>query len=170
MTARKSPLQTDIFSLISENLALPQTVAGQTDGILKAQAEFLSGMEEIARDWLQRRRQGNEIAIQAAEKIFSCKDPSEMMVAYFDWLGGAMRRLSEEATALSEGAFAVTASATKAGGNGAAASAPRAKPAKAKAKAKGKSRAKAKAKAKPALHPAPEPAQPAAKPVQRLAS
>ena len=169
MTAKKTPQSSDFLSLFTENLGLPETLASQTDGMLKAQAELLSGMEEITRDWLQRRREANELAIRAAERIFGSTDPSEMMVAYFDWLGGAMRRLSDDATALSERAFSVTASATKIGASGAAAAASRPKGKTVKTKPARKAH-----KAKPALRAAPQPAQPgpvavAVEPKQRLA-
>lgn len=153
MTAKKTPPMTDLLALFTENLGLPDTLTSQTDGILKAQSELLSGLEDIARDWLQRRREANETAIRAAERICACSDPSEMMVAYFDWLGGAMRRLSDDATALSEKAFAVTASASRVGANGAGRPRPKAKPARAKP-AKSKSK---KAKAGPRAAPQPAP-------------
>ena len=144
MTAKKIPLPTDILALMTKNFALPEIVSGQNDTMLQAQAKLLAGMEEITREWLQRRREANETGIRAAERICSCTDPSEMMVAYFDWLGGALRRLSDDTTALSEKALALTASATSAGANGAAK--PKAKPAKAKAKPKAKAKAKAESK------------------------
>ena len=121
MTARKTPISADFFATLTENMALPQTVAEQADGMLKAQSELLSGMEAITRDWLQRRREANEVAIRAAERICSSGDPGEMLVAYFDWLGGSLRRLTDDMSSFSEKAFAVTATATKAGGKGAAA-------------------------------------------------
>lgn len=121
MTARKTPVSADFFASLTENMALPQTIAEQADGMLKAQSELLSGMEAMARDWLERRREANEVAIRAAERICSSGDPGEMLVTYFDWLGGSLRRLTDDVTSFSEKAFAVTATATKAGGNGAAA-------------------------------------------------
>jgi membrane protein involved in colicin uptake len=157
MTAKKTFLPTDILSLMSENFALPESLTGQSDGMFQAQAKLLAGMEEITREWLQRRREANETGIRAAEHICSCTDPSEMMVAYFDWLGGALRRLSDDTTALSEKALALTASATRAGANGAAK--PKAKAAKAKAQGKAKAKA-AKAEAKPAAQTAAASAQP----------
>ena len=51
----------------------------------------------------------------------SSGDVSEMLVAYFDWLGGAVRRLTDDATALSEKCFEVTASVAMAGRDGASA-------------------------------------------------
>jgi hypothetical protein len=183
MTAKKTPFQTDILSILSEfseNFGMPGTMANQAGGVLKAQAQMMSGMEEIARDWLQRRNEANELAIRAAERICSSGDPSAMMVAYFDWLGGALRRLSDDTTALSEKAFAVTTLATQAGASGAAAPSSKAKAKTAKAAktaktAKTKPKAKrAKPQAKPALQAAQPSAQQtaAARPVeprQRLA-
>ena len=169
MTAKKTFLPTDILALMSENFALPESLTGQTDGIFQAQAKLLSGMEEITREWLQRRNEANETGIRAAEHICSCTDPSEMMVAYFDWLGGALRRLSDDTTALSEKALALTASATQAGAKSAAK--PKAKAAKAKPKAKAKAKA-AKAEPKPAAAAAtaqPSPAVRAVEPKHRLA-
>ena len=154
MTAKKTLLPMDILSLMSENFALPETLTGQADGMFQAQAKLFSGMEEITREWLQRRNEANESGIRAVERICSCTDPSEMMVAYFDWLGGALRRLSEDTTALSEKALALTASAARTGANGGAK--PKAKAAKAKPKAKA-----AKAGAKPAAQTAAATAQPA---------
>jgi len=149
MTAKKTPVHADLFASLTENLALPQTISEQADSMLKAQSELLSGMEDITRDWLKRRNEANETAIRAAERIYSSGDPSEMMVAYFDWLGGMLRRLTDDVTACSEKAFAVTASATKAGGNGAAAArrakAPSVKPgARGKLKIKGAPKAETK--------------------------
>jgi len=149
MTAKKTFLPTDILSLMSENFALPESLKGQT-GILQAQATLLAGMQEITREWLQRRNEANESGIRAVERICSCTDPSEMMVSYFDWLGGALRRLSEDTTALSDKALALTASAARTSAK------PKAKAAKAKPKAKA-----AKAGAKPAAQTAAATAQPA---------
>lgn len=171
MTAKKTPVTADIFASITENMALPQTIAEQADGMLKAQTELLSGMEEITRDWLQRRREANEQAIRAAERICSSNDPSEMMVTYFDWLGGSLRRLTDDVTALSEKAFAVTASATKAGGNGASA-ALRSKAGALRPGSRGKLKIKraSKAESKVALHAASAAsAQPVGEAKQRLA-
>ena len=166
MTTKKTPLPTDILALMTKNFALPEIVTGQNDGMLKAQARLLSGMEEITREWLQRRREANEVGIRAAEHICSCTDPSEMMVAYFDWLGGALRRLSDDTTALSEKALALTASATSAGANGS--TKPKAKAATAKRKTKSKAKA-AKAESKPAMQAAPPAAVRAVEPKHRLA-
>lgn len=167
MTARKSPSETDLFAMFTENMALLETLAHHP-GMFKAQAEMLNGMEEITRDWLQRRRDDNESAMRAAERIFSSGDVSEMLITYCGWLGGTVRRFTDSATELSEKAFAVTASATKAGTNGASAAKPKAKSAKPKSKPK----AAQKAEAKPAVHVARQPTS-IAEPIdlkQRLAS
>ncbi len=155
MTARKSPFETDLFAMFTENMTLLETLAHHA-GMFKAQAELLNGMEEITRDWLQCRSDDNESATRAAERIFSSGDASEMLVAYCDWLGGTVRRFTDSATDLSEKAFAVTASATKAGTNGA--SAAKSKPKSAKPKSKPKAKAAQKAEAKPAVHVAQKPA------------
>jgi len=119
MTAKKSP--SDLFAMIDDTMALREMIASQADGMLKAQAELLEGVEEITRDWLDHRREDNETALKAAERMTSSGDVGEMLIAYFDWLGGAVRRLTDDATALSEKCFEVTASAALAGRNGASA-------------------------------------------------
>lgn len=149
MTERNSPFEADLFAMFTENMTLLETLAHHA-GMFKAQAEMLNGMEKITRDWLQRRRDDNESATRAAERIFSSGDVSEMLVAYCDWLGGTVRRFTDSATELSEKAFAVTASATKAGTNGASAAKPKAK--STKPKSKPKATAAQKAEAKPAVH------------------
>lgn len=143
MTAKKSPLQQELMSIMAENTALPQLIAQHTESILQAQAELLEGFEAIANDFLDRRRVDNDTAIKAAERIYGSGDPSEMLIAYFDWLGGTVRRFTDDAAAMSEKAFSVAASAAKAGRNGASLAKPKAKPApKRKAKPKRKAEAK----------------------------
>jgi uncharacterized FAD-dependent dehydrogenase len=149
MTAKKSPFQQDLMTMMADNMALmadntalPQLIAEHTDGMLKAQAEFLDGFEKLTREFLDRRRVDNETAIKAAQKISGCGDVNEMLVAYFDWLGGTVRRLTDDTTAMSEKAFAVAASAAKAGQNGAATDKAKSKPAKRKAKPKRKAETK----------------------------
>ncbi len=138
MTAKNSP--TNLFAMIDDTMAMREMIESQTEGMRKAQAELLEGVEEITRDWLDRRREDNETALKAAERMTSSGDVSEMLVAYFDWLGGAVRRLTGDATALSEKYFEITASVAMAGRNGA--SAPRiqktAQTSKPKTKAKAK--------------------------------
>ena len=170
MTARKTPISsTDFFASLTENMALPQTIADQADGMLKAQSELLSGLEDITRDWLQRRREANELAIRAAERMCASGDPSEMLVAYFDWLGGSLRRLTDDVTTFSEKAFAVTASATKAGGNGASAALhSKARTVKSGSRGKLKIKSAPTAEAKVAIHAAPA-AAPTIEAKQRLA-
>lgn len=93
-----------------------------------------------------------------------------MMVAYFDWLGGMLRRLTDDVTACSEKAFAVTASATKAGGNGAAARRSKAPSVKPAARGKLKIKGAPKAGTKVAVRAAPPAApQPVVETKQRLA-
>lgn len=121
MTAKKAPLQSDVFTVFIENSALPETMAQHAGGLFKAQAELLDGYKEIARGWMEHRREDQESAVQAAERMYSCGNVNEVMIAYFDWLGGTIRRLTDNAAALSEKALAVTASAAKAGANGAVA-------------------------------------------------
>lgn len=117
MTAKTNP--TNLLAMIEDTMALREMIASQTDGVLKAQAELLEGVEKMTRDWLDRRRQDNETAIKAAERMTSLGDVNSMMVAYFDWLGGAVRRLTDDATMLSEKCFQVTAAAAMAGRSGA---------------------------------------------------
>ena len=119
MTAKKSP--TNLFAMIDDTMAMREMIESQTEGMRKAQAELLEGVEEITRDWLDRRREDNETALKAAQRMTASGDVSEMLVAYFDWLGGAVRRLTDDATALSEKYFEITASVALAGRNGASA-------------------------------------------------
>jgi uncharacterized protein YyaL (SSP411 family) len=119
MTAKKNP--SNLFAMIDDTMAMREMIESQTEGMRKAQAELLDGVEEITRDWLDRRREDNETALKAAERMTSSGDVSDVLVAYFDWLGGAVRRLTEDATALSEKYFEITASVAMAGRNGASA-------------------------------------------------
>lgn len=119
MTAKKNP--SNLFAMIDDTMAMREMIESQTEGMRKAQAELLEGVEEITRDWLDRRREDNETALKAAERMTSSGDVSDVLVAYFDWLGGAVRRLTEDATALSEKYFEITASVAMAGRNGASA-------------------------------------------------
>lgn len=172
MTAKKSPLQQELMSILAENTALPQLIAQHTESILQAQAELLEGFEAIANDFLDRRRADNETAIKAAERIYGSGDVGDMMVAYFDWLGGTVRRFTDDAAAMSEQAFAVAASAAKAGRSGAALTAPKAKAKpqpKRKAKPKRKAQAKRKAEEKPQPVVQPVTAAEVAAPKHRLA-
>lgn len=147
MTAKKNPLQQEFMVIMTDNTALPELIRQHTESILQAQTELLEGFEEIANDFLDRRRADNETAIKAVEKIYGSGDMGDMLVAYFDWLGGSVRRLTDDAAALSEQAFAVAASAAKAGRNGASLT-PSASKAKTKTRPKRKSKPK-KAQAKP---------------------
>ena len=148
MTAKKSPLQQELMAILADNTALPQLIAQHTESILQAHAELLEGFEEIANDFLDRRRVDNETAMKAAEKIYRSGDAGDMLVAYFDWLGGTVRRFTDDAAAMSEKAFAVAASAAKAGRNGATLAKPKAKP---QPKRKAKPKRKAQAKPQPVV-------------------
>ena len=136
MTAKKNPLPEDLMAALADNTALQQFIAEQTESMLKAQSELLEGFEEIANEFLDRRRVDNETAIKTAEKMYGSGDINDMLVAYFEWLGGTVRRLTEDAAAMSEKAFSVASAAAKAGRNGAAQAKAKAKP-KPKRKAAG---------------------------------
>ncbi|MFZ0693054.1 MAG: phasin family protein [Alphaproteobacteria bacterium] len=155
MTATKTPIETDLFAKFAESLALPETLARQTHDMLKSHTEMLNGIEEIAHGWFQLRRDANESAIRAAERMFSSSDVSEMLVAYCDWLGGAIRRFTDSATELNEKALAVTASASKAGTNGASAANSEAQPVKPMSNPN--ANAAQKVEPKPAVQAAPKP-------------
>jgi hypothetical protein len=152
MTAKKNPLQQDVMAMMADKTVLPQLIAEQTESLLKAQTELLEGFEEIASDFLDRRRVDNESAIKAAEKMYGSGDVNDMLVAYFDWLGGAVRRLTEDAAAIGEKAFSVAASAAKAGRNGASMAKPKAKP---QPKRKAKPKRKAAGPAQPVVQQVP---------------
>lgn len=155
MTATKTPFETGLFAIFTENMALPETLARQTHDMLKSHTEMLNSIEEIAHGWFQLRRDANESAVRAAERMFSSSDVSEMLVAYCDWLGGAVRRFTDSATELSEKALAVTAPASKAGTNSASAATSKAKPVKPKSNPN--ANAAQKAEPKPAVQAAPQP-------------
>jgi hypothetical protein len=115
MTTTRKSQPFDIFSAFTETTAPSQIAARQVDSWLKAQAEVLNGLEAITDEWLKRRREGNEAAIEAVEKMCSCKDVNDMLVVYFDWLGGSVRRLTEDASAMSERYVSLAARAVSAG-------------------------------------------------------
>jgi hypothetical protein len=115
MTTTRKGQPFDIFSAFTETSAAPQIAARQIDSWLKAQAEVLNGLETISDEWLKRRREGNEAAIEAVEKMCGCKDVNDMLVVYFDWLGGSVRRLTEDASAMTERCVSLAARAASAG-------------------------------------------------------
>lgn len=163
MTAKKNPLPEDLMAALADNTALQQFVAEQTESLLQAQSELLEGFEEIASEFLDRRRVDNETAIKAAEKMYGSGDINDMLVVYFEWLGGTVRRLTEDAAAMSEKAFSVASAAAKAGRNGASMAKPKAKP---QPKRKAKPKRKAAAPQPVVQH---VPAAEVAMPKQRLA-
>ncbi|MGB8274066.1 MAG: hypothetical protein WCF16_02220 [Alphaproteobacteria bacterium] len=115
MTTTKKNQPFDPFSALADLSSLPISTVRQADGLLRAQAEILNGIEAMMSDWVKRRRQGNDAAIQAVEKMCACKDVNDMLVAYCDWLGGSVRRLSEDTAALSEKCVSLAGQAMSAG-------------------------------------------------------
>jgi Phasin protein. len=134
MEKAKNSQPTDLFAALIDNAGLPQAAVRQADQWLRAHQDFLNGFERVAQDWLKRRRESNDEALEAVERMCGCTDVGEMLVVYSDWLGGSLRRLSEDAAALNEQCLAM-ATSTFAAGAAQAKAEPHKKTAKPKAKA-----------------------------------
>ena len=75
-------------------------------------AELLADVDALTHAWLNRRREGVDSMREAIQQMTECQDPAEMLGIQQEWLSGALRRTSEDITALNDGIAAMTQKAT----------------------------------------------------------
>ena len=83
---------------------------------LQFQAELLKATTPGLTDWLNRRFEGLTAALQAVEKLATCREIGEAVAIHAEWLDGTIKRLDLDSQGLIAQALAVsqcTAGATR---------------------------------------------------------
>jgi hypothetical protein len=74
----------------------------QAESLLRAETRMLQNLEDMARGWLDRRRQASEATLDAVTRMCACKEPSEIGAIYNDWLTKSFDRWAADSRALGE--------------------------------------------------------------------
>jgi hypothetical protein len=101
--------------------SLLQMFARPLQVCLRLQADLLRATEPFSAEWLERRREGVDAALEALEKLTRCTDLAEAASVQRAWFDGTIKRLNSDieamtahVTALSGEAVAAARSATQA--------------------------------------------------------
>ncbi len=95
----------DMFAVSYDDAEMRNAARQQAENFWRAQASALDHLDSLTQDWLARRRQGTEAALEAARKLCGCKDPAEMSSVCGEWMTGSAERLADDARAFGERAM-----------------------------------------------------------------
>jgi hypothetical protein len=105
-----------------EETQLRETVAAAasrpTDLWIESQAAFFEHFEEMARRWLDRRREALDATRQSIDDMRRSSDLSDVFRIQQEWISGSMRRLAADLSELSGAALTLTHTATHQLGRG----------------------------------------------------
>ncbi len=93
----------------AESAPLRMALAQPMVGMLNAQANLLSTFNTSAERWINRRREDAEAARDTLDRMAGCRDLTDFMGIYGDWVQGNMQRMSDDLAALGEQAQALYA-------------------------------------------------------------
>mgnify|MGYP003393665302 CR=1 FL=1 len=92
----------DMFAVHYDDAEMRAMARQQAESFWRAQERALDHLDSMTKDWLNRRRQGTQAALDAAHKLCGCKDPSEASSVYGAWMTGSAERMADDARAFSE--------------------------------------------------------------------
>jgi Phasin protein len=82
------------------------SVASGTSGLwVESQARIFEHFDEVARRWLDRRREGLDATRQSLEEMRSTDNVGELMRIQQEWVFGSLQRLAADMSELSTAAF-----------------------------------------------------------------
>ena len=87
-----------------------QQIFGTTSGMSEAmqknasafwqnQEKLLEAMQTLAEGWFERRHNGTDAALKAAERICKAQTPAEALREYQEWASGSLQRMMSDALA-----------------------------------------------------------------------
>lgn len=116
MARRRIPIQQDESHVEEDTSRLQEkTVAAisrPADLWLKSQATLFEHFDEMARRWLDRRREALDATRQSIDEIRRSSDMTAMFRIQQEWISGSMRRLAADLGELSEAALNLTQTVT----------------------------------------------------------
>ena len=74
---------------------------------IDAQAELFDQFDQVASQWLERRREALDATRRSIEQMRSCEQVGDFLRVQHEWVEGSMRRLTEDLTEFAKVAFAV---------------------------------------------------------------
>jgi Phasin protein len=92
----------DMFAVHYDDAEVRRVALQQAETFWRAQERALDHLDTMIQEWLNRRRQGTQAALEAAQKLCGCKDPNEASSVYGAWMTGSAERLADDARAFSE--------------------------------------------------------------------
>jgi hypothetical protein len=92
----------DMFAVRYDDAELRAMARQQAENFWRAQERALDHLDGMTKDWLARRRQGTEAALETARKLCGCKEPAEISSVCGEWMTGSAERLADDARALGE--------------------------------------------------------------------
>jgi len=117
------PLETYLADLMRLDGSMTQMMTRPLEICLRWQADLLKAAEPLTADWLERRREGTNAALDALERLARCTDLAEAASIQRDWFDGATKRLNSDIGALTAQAVALSEEAVVATRNAAQSSA-----------------------------------------------
>jgi hypothetical protein len=115
MVRRRTPMEPDE----AERLADPPGAVvpnKTTDLWVETQARLFEQADEVARRWLDRRREALDAALQSMEEMRRASDIGDLMRIQQEWVLGAVRRVTADITELTGAALTFSrASASRIG-------------------------------------------------------
>jgi hypothetical protein len=82
--------------------SIAQLVTRPLEICLRLQADLLKSAQPLTMDWLERRREGTDAALEALYKLTRCTDLAEAASVQREWFDGAVKRLNSDVAALTE--------------------------------------------------------------------
>ncbi len=109
MARRRTQTEQDDFQLRETATA---ALSRPTDLWMESQATFFEHFDEVARRWLDRRREALDATRQSLDEMRRTSDVGDVFRIQQEWISGAMRRLAADLGELSQAALTMTQTAT----------------------------------------------------------
>jgi hypothetical protein len=74
---------------------------------MNAQAELFEQFDHIATQWLERRREALDATRHSLEELRNCREVGDFVRVQHGWVGGSVRRFTEELAEFAKVAFTV---------------------------------------------------------------
>jgi Phasin protein len=92
----------NLFNLALDNKDVRALARTQAESFWRAQTRLLDQYETLAQDLVDRRRQGTEAALTAAQRLCGCSDAVEANSVCNDWMVGSVERMIADSRAFGE--------------------------------------------------------------------
>jgi len=92
--------ETYMVDFMRFDVSVIEMIARPLQICLRLQADLIKAAQPLTADWLERRREGTDAALEVLEKLMRCTDLAEATAIQRDWFDATIRRLNSDIGAL----------------------------------------------------------------------